>query len=122
MTDDSQRQLSDTLGKIVDDLLAEEGITPALLDMVDLSVAYSPVLLAGGQFGRDDVELIPYGFLANENDLPEKFTAADGMPQVYDRDQVTIMRARWLLAREAYHKPQMDAWRESMKRPGQYHS
>lgn len=36
--------LFDALTKLVDDELAQEGITPELLAMIDLSVAYSPVI------------------------------------------------------------------------------
>jgi len=42
--------ISDVLEKYIAEELAAEGITPKLLDMVDLSVAYSPVIpIRGGR-------------------------------------------------------------------------
>ena len=93
------------LKRMVDDELAKEGITPKLLDMVDLSIAYSPVIpIAGG--GIDEaVEVRPWGFVPDA-ETPEKFEVAH--PLVHNPvspDALKIMRARYLLARDAYYGP-----------------
>lgn len=95
------------LKRLVDDELAKEGITPELLEMVDLSIAYSPVIpLAGG--GIDEAVVVrPWGFV-RDNELPEKFEVPH--PQVQNpvsRDALKVMRARYLLARDAYYGPRL---------------
>ena len=95
----------DFLKRLVDDELAKEGITPQLLDMVDLSIAYSPVVpFAGG--GIDEaVAVRPWGFVPDE-ETPEKFDVAHPLVRnPVSPDAVKVMRARYLLARDAYYGP-----------------
>ena len=93
------------LKQLVDDKLAKEGITPELLEMVDLSIAYSPVIpFAGG--GIDDaVAVRPWGFVPS-GQLPEKFEVPHPLVRnPVSRDALKVMRARYLLARDAYYGP-----------------
>lgn len=98
----------DALKRWVDDELAKEGITPNLLEMIDLSIAYSPVIpIAGG--GIDDaVQVRPWGFVSDDV-TPEKFEVTH--PLVHypiSPDALKVMRARYLLARDAYYAPILD--------------
>ena len=98
----------DLLKRLVDDELAKEGITPKLLEMVDLSIAYSPVIpFAGG--GIDDaIDVRPWGFIP-EGELPEKFEVRHPLVRnPVSRDALKVMRARYLLARDAYYGPILD--------------
>ncbi len=90
------------LKRFVDDELAKEGITPKLLEMVDLSIEYSPVIpFAGG--GIDDAIVVrPWGFVPDDQ-LPEKFEVRHPLVRnPVSRDALKVMRARFLLARDAY--------------------
>ncbi len=55
--------LLDALTKLVDDQLAQEGITPQLLAMIDLSVAYSPVIPFAGGTLDSAVDVRAWGFV-----------------------------------------------------------
>ena len=96
--------LLNVLKRFVSDELAKEGITPELLEMVDLSVEYSPVIPFAG--GVDDaIKVRPWGFVP-DGVLPEKFEVMH--PHVnnpVDRESLKVMRARFLLARDAYYGP-----------------
>ena len=65
--------LLDALTKLVDDELAEEGITPELLAMIDLSVAYSPVIPFRGGRLEDAVPVRAWGFVPDENIVGRAF-------------------------------------------------
>ena len=55
----------DVLEKFVAERLAAEGITPELLEMVDLEIEYSPVIpLAGGRL-EHAAKVRPWGFYPN---------------------------------------------------------
>jgi hypothetical protein len=97
--------LLDALDRLVSEQLAEEGITPDLLEMVDLSVAYSPVIpFVGGRFA-DAVKVRPWGFVADRV-LPEKFEVMHPLVRnPVGRESLKVMRARYLLARDAYYAP-----------------
>ena len=95
----------EALRKLVDDALAAEGITPAVLELVDLSIEYSPVIpFAGGRL-QDAVAVRPWGFCSPET-LPDLFEVQHPLtPAPVDRDVLKVMRARYLLARDAYFGP-----------------
>ncbi|MBN2003765.1 MAG: hypothetical protein JXA21_10445 [Anaerolineae bacterium] len=87
MSDDALTHLR----KIVTDLQAEEGITPALLDFVDLDVAYSPVLAVRGEDVAQAVEVI--------KTMGGKYIVRHPVfPQTVDADSLKVMRLRYLLA------------------------
>lgn len=93
------------LKRMVDNELAKEGITPELLEMIDLSIAYTPVIPFPGGSIDDAVPVRPWGFPCGD-DLPEKFEVMH--PQVSNpvsHDALKVMRARYLLARDAYYEP-----------------
>lgn len=100
----------DVLKKMVDDTLREEGITPELLEVVDLEVAYSPVLAFRGERLDHAVEARPWGFVP-DGVLPERFEVMHGMCRgSIGRDELKVMRLRWLLAQKASQQPFMDAF------------
>ena len=93
------------LKRFVDDELANEGITPELLEMVDLSIEYSPVIPITGGGVDDAIDVRPWGFVPEEV-LPDKFEVMH--PLVHNpvsRESLKVMRARYLLARDAYYGP-----------------
>ena len=93
------------LKRFVDDELAKEGITPELLEMVDLSIEYSPVIPFTGGGVDDAIAVRPWGFVPDDV-LPEKFEVRH--PLVHNpvnRESLKVMRARYLLARDAYYGP-----------------
>jgi hypothetical protein len=96
------------LKRLVDDELAKEGITPKLLEMIDLSIAYSPVIPFRGGGIDDAIEVRPWGFVSDK-DLPEKFEVSHPLVQnPVGPDALKVMRARYLLARGAYYGPILD--------------
>lgn len=92
------QRLSDCLQKVIDEEHAKEGITPALLEMVDLEIEYSPVIPFPGGTLEDAVPVRPWGF-PDPKVLPAKFSVHDY--GVVDRETLTVMRLRFLLARDA---------------------
>ena len=93
------------LKRFVDDELAKEGITPELLEMVDLAIEFSPVIPFAGGGVDDAINVRPWGF-APDNVLPDKFEVMH--PLVHNpvnRESLKVMRARYLLARDAYYGP-----------------
>ena len=93
------------LKRFVDDELAKEGITPDLLEMVDLAIEYSPVIPFAGGGVDDAIDVRPWGFVADDV-LPDKFEVMH--PLVHNpvsRESLKVMRARYLLARDAYYGP-----------------
>ncbi|WP_417848793.1 hypothetical protein [Thalassoglobus sp.] len=93
------------LKRFMDDELAKEGITPELLEMVDLSVEYTPVIPFAGGGVDDAITVRPWGFVTDDV-LPEKFEVCH--PLVHNpvsRESLKVMRARYLLARDAYYGP-----------------
>ncbi|WP_417849381.1 hypothetical protein [Thalassoglobus sp.] len=97
--------LLNVLKRFVGDELAKEGITPELLEIVDLSVEYSPIIPFSGGGVDDAIKVRPWGFVSDDV-LPEKFEVIH--PHVHnpvDRDALKVMRARYLLARDAYYGP-----------------
>ena len=96
--------LLDALTKLVDDQLAQEGITPDLLAMIDLSVAYSPVIPFAGGTLADAVPVRAWGFVPDD-ELPRKFEVLHSAHNPVHTDTVKIMRARYLLARDAHYAP-----------------
>ena len=97
--------LLSVLRKFVNDELRSEGITPVVLDMVDLSIEYSPVIAITGGGIDDAVDVRPWGFYP-DNEQPERFEVMHelvGRP--VDRESLKVMRARYLLARDAYYGP-----------------
>ena len=98
----------DFLKRIVDDELAKEGITPELLAMVDLSIEYSPVIPFAGGSIDDAIVVRPWGFVPDDQ-LPEKFEVRHPLVRnPVSRDALKVMRARFLLARDAYYGPILD--------------
>ncbi len=93
------------LKRFADDELAKEGITPDLLEMVELAIEYSPVIPFAGGGVDDAIAVRPWGFVPDDV-LPEKFEVMH--PLVHNpvsRDSLKVMRARYLLARDAYYGP-----------------
>ncbi len=97
--------LLDALTKLVDDQLAEEGITPELLAMIDLSVAYSPVIPFAGGTLDSAVDVRAWGFVPDD-DTPSRFEVLhSAVHNPVTPDSLKVMRARYLLAREAHYAP-----------------
>jgi len=100
----------ETLKKLVDDQLESEGITPHILEAVDLSVAYSPVIPYPTDGMHPEValqhavEVRPWGF-CRDDEVPKKFDV-DG--RVVSPDELKVMRARYLLRRGEHYAPQME--------------
>ena len=97
--------LLDVLKRFIGDELAKEGITPELLEMVDLSIEYSPVIPFSGGGVDDAVKVRPWGFIPDDV-LPDKFDVMHPLVNnPVDRESLKVMRARFLLARDAYYGP-----------------
>ena len=93
------------LTKLVDDQLAQEGITPQLLAMIDLSVAYSPVIPFAGGTLENAVDVRAWGFVPDD-DTPSRFEVLhSAVHNPVTPDSLKVMRARYLLAREAHYAP-----------------
>ena len=93
------------LTKLVDDQLAQEGITPQLLAMIDLSVAYSPVLPFAGGTLENAVDVRAWGFVPDD-DTPSRFEVLhSAVHNPVTPDSLKVMRARYLLARESHYAP-----------------
>jgi len=104
------------LEKFVAKALAAEGITPDLLAMVDLEVEYSPVLPFAGGLLEHAVKVRPWGFYP-EGVLPDKFEVRHPLvTNPVDRDTLKVMRARYLLARDAYFGPIVRRWFQDLKK------
>jgi len=88
------------LSKFSSDLLAEEGITQKIIDYVDLDVACSPVICYRGETLREAVTVSasvdPNRYLLRHPMIPKGFVA---------KDELRIMRARYLLARNGRPNP-----------------
>lgn len=95
----------EALEKFVNDELASEGITPQLLEMVDLSIEYSPVIpFRDGQL-EHAVRVHPWGFYPRDI-LPDKFEIDHPLvTNPVGRESLKVMRARYLLARDAHYGP-----------------
>ena len=97
--------LPDFLRKLLEAELAAEGITPDVLEMIDLSIAYSPVIPLSGGGLESAVEVRPWGF-PTASELPERFEVMHPLFKAsVDHDGLKIMRARFLLARDARFGP-----------------
>lgn len=101
--------LLERLNRLLDQELAAEGITPEVLSQVDLSIGYSPVIpFAGGKL-ESAVAVQPWGFPARD-ELPVQFEVLDPLiAHPVDRAALSIMRARYLLARDAVAGPRVRA-------------
>ena len=95
--------LLNLLKRFMNDELANEGITPELLEVVDLDVEFSPVLPFPGDDITDTVTVRPWGFVADDA-LPKTFEVMHPLVRSpTTRDELKVMRARYLLARDAYY-------------------
>jgi len=95
----------DALEEFLDEQLAAEGITPQVLSAVDLSVEYSPVINFPGGGLADAVDVRPWGFYPADV-LPDRFEVRDpAFTRSVGREELTIMRARYLLARDRAFEP-----------------
>ena len=93
------------LTKLVDDELAQEGITPDLLAMIDLSVAYSPVIPFAGGTLEHAVDVRAWGFVPDD-DTPSRFEVLhSAVHNPVTPDSLKVMRARYLLARDTHYTP-----------------
>lgn len=91
----------DSLQKLYWELLAEEGITPALVNFVDLDVAYSPVLAIRGEQLGSEVEVCP-------SVVAGKWIVRHPMVNgAVDEHELKVMRLRLLLLRSK----EQQAWR-----------
>ena len=96
--------------------LAAEGITPKVLAAVDLEIEYSPVIPFRGGRLEHAVRVLPWGFFPSGT-LPDKFEVQHPLvTNPVDRDTLKVMRARYLLARDAYYGPIVRRWFEDMKK------
>lgn len=93
-------QLIEALSKHIDSILAEEGITKEILDCVDLDVAFSPVIVIRGESLAEAVTV-------QESQDPNRFLLRHPLcPSGFcHRDELKIMRARYLLARNGPPDP-----------------
>lgn len=95
----------EALEKLLEEQLAAEGITPAVLDYVALEIEYSPVIPFVGGGLEDAVSVYPWGFPPSGT-LPEKFEVQHPLiTRPVNRETLKIMRARYLLARDAHYRP-----------------
>lgn len=108
--------LLSVLEKFVTEQLAAEGITPELLAMVDLEIEYSPVIPFAGGLLEHAAKVRPWGFYP-EGVLPDKFEVVHPLvTNPVDRDTLKVMRARYLLARDAYYGPIVRRWFQDLKK------
>lgn len=88
---EAKRTLIDVLEEIYWKLLAEEGITPALVDFVDLDVTFSPVLAIRGEQLGQEVEVYP-------SVVKGKWIVRHSMvTSAVDEQELKVMRLRFLL-------------------------
>jgi hypothetical protein len=109
--------LLDALRDWIDGELAAEGITPDILAAVDLEIEYSPVIpFCGGQL-EHAVRVLPWGFFAS-GVLPDKFEVKHPLvSNPVDRETLKVMRARYLLARDAHYGPIVRRWFQDLHSP-----
>lgn len=100
-----QSEIAKALQDHLNAILAEEGITPELLECVMLEVAYSPVITHAGGTLDSAAAVRPWGFYP-DGVLPDKFEVRG---DVVDRETLKVMRLRYLLARDAHDGPQVEA-------------
>lgn len=89
------RQTIEALKKVISDLLEEEGITQADLDMVDLDIEFSPVIAIRGEKEKDAVEVIKS---RGEGYYFVKHPFYHGEP--ISADALKVMRYRYLTNRK----------------------
>ena len=82
--------MEEELENIKWDLLSEEGIFKEDLGLVDLDIAFSPVIACKGDFPREVIETIGGKFLLVNHPL---FSSA------LTKDELTVMRYRYLINR-----------------------
>lgn len=93
MSTDVQQGAINAIKQYVEGLLAEEGITPEILDYVDLSIADSPVIAFRGESLDRAVETIKTvggGYIVRHPLLEAHGT--------HSADAIKVMRCRYLLA------------------------
>ena len=90
--------LAQTLNQIVQARMAKEGITPELLEAVDLDVAYSPVLAQPFDRYEQAVDVVP---TQGGRYLVRHPTITSSV----DADELKVMRLRYLLARDRAMTP-----------------
>jgi hypothetical protein len=90
--------------------LTAEGITPDVLAAVDLEIEYSPVIPFRGGTLEHAVRVLPCGFFPSDT-LPGQFEVQHPLvTNPVDRDTLKVMRARYLLARDAYYGAIVRQW------------
>ena len=90
--------------------LVAEGITPEVLAAVDLEIEYSPVIPFRGGRLEHAVRVLPWGWFPT-GALPDKFEVQHPLvTNPVDRETLKVMRARYLLARDAYYGPIVRQW------------
>ena len=97
-TDQATDALEQTLNQIVQARMAQEGITPELLEAVDLDIAYSPVLAQPFDRYEQAVDVVPTQgrrYLVRHPAITSSVDAAE----------LKIMRLRYLLARDRAMAP-----------------
>lgn len=97
-----QEQARQAFATVAMKMLAEEGITQAILDAVDLDIAYSPVLTRCGESLAHAAEAIP-------TQGGQRFIVRypGGGEESVDRDSLKVMRARYLLRHGEHMQQQM---------------
>lgn len=79
----------------IERIQAEEGITPELLECVDLDVAFSPVICVRGESMCDAVTV------SESNDPNRYLLTHQAYPQGFvTKDELKVMRCRFLVARD----------------------
>lgn len=105
--------LLETLKAAVADQLAKEGITQQLIDYMDLSVEWSPVIpFAGGGLG-DAVAPVPWGFY-HDDVVPEKFEV-EGVHGLVSQESLKVMRLRYLLRLKETQRPAAEEFLAKLK-------
>ncbi len=96
--------------------LAAEGITPEVLAAVDLEIEYSPVIPFSGGKLEHAVRVLPWGFFPSGT-LPDKFEVQHPLvTNPVDRETLKVMRARYLLARDAHYGQAVRQWLKDLKK------
>ena len=103
--------IPDFLKDFIDKELASEGITPELLNMVDLDIAYSPVIPYKGAEPCKVSKRVGGKYLVEDEIMISNNTA------MVTKDSLKIMRLRYLLQREQDYKPLMEQLKRGLTNP-----
>lgn len=98
----NQSNLVKVLTAEIERVQAEEGITPELLECVDLDIAFSPVICVRGESTRDAVTV------SESNDPNRYLLSHPYYPAGWvTKDELKVMRCRFLVTRGNEMEPAM---------------